>query len=1579
MFDKSLKAPTKAAIVPGAGPQLPNDSERGRIHYIWDIFNPDTVKPGEEYRYAVPREKEMVVDPVIQQWYRVDHVAWESDLRSTLTPIFNSGSGGGDGQEGIFGMPAGFQGEGVVGIDFSVRPNRAVIDGQITAPGAAYALLYEGNNVGENGKVISVLYSNNNQIISNRVPVKLALYHDLTNKEIMITQPFSVNRNAEELPDGSRATLVFFDEAGNVIPRARSLSVQHTSMLRDHQVGKRYIRTVELVAPWFMNSGDPKTLQVPVNTMLQNLAFRAVVHYSDGSKSDELPIDGNKIILHGLNEHKPSTPGQRSTLTLVYNLDEDESIYEAQPGNPDQFRDSYWLFTIPFDGAYSPKIYSYPTWVKDQYVLKHFLSDLDREFVIDCTDYVRINENSPAFRPTTYGVEQTLELNLRLSDVVPTFKPMIMRQSTTFVLKAPGSEDGSKFDVRYSYDQRSYSDPTFHAINQADGRQEITFGEEYETLDEWLDAVYYAVEPGYNPQREKGPLVPTHYEVLTTSGKVYAYEVGRFKEPIHLEVQEPHGRTVFVRWVHVTTQDERLMLGTTGVSIDVVEGPSTETPVPTTVELDNSVPSNVGEGGVIEFSGIVYDQKGSPIVDGLTTMYVLGGTQHGSAPREVPIRLDGTFRFFTFSDLRENNTDTFNFGFKDKDGVLTYIHEKRINVKPNVDDIRVTVYPYSPIKSSKTKPARVYGYVAKADGTRLAEHEFHSYVNDDLDTFEINSTDENGDFVITRLHDEKYPSVDVIMITEDNTKRNSVTWADTESYGDRITLTTEDMSFVGDELMNVPGLVYDQYGDPVGSQRVHLGFGPNWESAADILSNQNGQYTLSGPARLPGDTYPIVVWTDNDFTFGTVVWTEAPKVAFDIILDPENVTEAPAGTNVSIKGRLVDDEGNDFISDSRTPVYMKKVGDELETIVYAGFDGHFQADVGPFGNWEETTFTFRIENNATASHKITWLGEPAKLGKVTFDAGLPVEGHVGVPVTLSGTTVDQYDELYAPGMPFEFDVVWGANTAKAQADGEGRWTFKAVGEDAGDTTYTFKSNNVTVGSYTIKFTGELTIAPLPSEASMFSVPVNMARTIGWYVLDETGKPKPGVEVEISKTMMNTEEVGTFVTDQYGIVSYEAPYSPDDVAQYTARLGTLEANIVVRWQDTPGIGVTIERLDAPSVTTLSMLEITGRIVDQNGDPVWDPEGEMMKPKIRAYDRKTFEQIAMSPIAPDAEGDFKARIVEWEFVDRDLVFFTEVGTVFHPISWVPPSIEGAHIVFDDNLADVSPAGTTVDIRGKVIQTNGELYQPRQVEQIPVGTDEGLQGDATIHQAGVVTFNATCDHTSTYTYYFATSESNIIGEYMDIYWTEGGRVTAADFSNKEVPRGTDAKIAFRLVDDNNVPISERTLVVTVDGVFGPNYVGTDEYGLAYFTVPYVEGRDTVTVRTSYNNVDAEHTVTWVDDTVKTGVAFKDMKVPALAQLGRAVTIEGIVLDKAGNPTHYGDVGIYHKKEDYTKIAAYNPTGEFSGDTLSQSTAGSYDLIVYTEGHYAEYTVTWDADFFYFKEVEIDPESNTVALITE
>ncbi|WP_275276197.1 hypothetical protein [Klebsiella quasipneumoniae] len=567
MFDTSTTSTTSSTSVAATGPQLPNSNDLLTPLDISNLYDPDTVADSDASKYIVGREGQTVIDGLNQRAYVITHVGTEdAKYKSTLKRIgFVTDSD--DNSSDIIGLPGRFAGNGVLGIDYSVRPPRAVIDGRVWAPDAAYGLLYKGVVIGDTGQVISVQYATNGDLISNQVPTKLAAVNNMTNHSIFTTTAFSVTQTADELPDGSLCTLVFFDAAGNMIPEPYELGVMHTALLRDHQIGIKYVSAIELISPWFTDTTDPTTLNIPINVAMSSVQFSARIHYNDGSTKEQL-IDGTKCAIIGLNEYKPTTVGQRASITLRYSFDEDEQALIAEPNYPNMKSETYQIVCTQVNGAYSPKLYTYPVWNGTGYSLKHYLYDLTRGYATDVTQHVTLNDTSPAFQPANYGVQQDMVFNLTLSDVSSTFKAWTLVQHTSITLYKANTGTGRRWAIQYSSANNPYVAYNV-GYTEANGVQSINLAGSILTISDWLNRLYYPVEPLIDATKESAALAPNYIRLVDTNGVTHDLEINDWNKPQALTSPVASGQTLFLQWIQKSENGAELQLATTGVVVDV--------------------------------------------------------------------------------------------------------------------------------------------------------------------------------------------------------------------------------------------------------------------------------------------------------------------------------------------------------------------------------------------------------------------------------------------------------------------------------------------------------------------------------------------------------------------------------------------------------------------------------------------------------------------------------------------------------------------------------------------------------------------------------------------------------------------------------------------------------------------------------------------------------------------------------------------------------------------------------------------------------------------------------------------------
>lgn len=572
MFDNKPNTLAKGAVA-AVGISPYNTGERKNFHYIENIFDPDKHPVSDLTKYVVPQEGELVFDEPNGIIYRVAKVDWQATLKSTLTPwrLTNIDDGGTNEQDFIFGLRGGpMLGEALLAVDYSVRPNVARVDSTIMRPGAAYAYVFMDNDASENGRIISAQYDKSMNMATNKVPCKLAEIVDRTNEMIMTTGSFSVTENAEALPDGKRCVLVFYDQARNFIPPVQMLVVQHCAYMRDHQVGTRYITSIELLSPWFSDSGTPGKLMVPINVLLPTVELRAVVHYSDGT-NEISPVNGTKFTLYGLDKHRPTWVGQTSEITLVYKLDPDEQFLLAQPGNPGFEHQIYTIMATSAKGAYSPKIYTYPQWdsATGRYMLKHFMFDLDRKTRIDVTDKVKLSDSSPPFIPTLYGTTQSLSFILNVRDVTPTYESISFKQHTDITLYREPAGPGKRWDVSYVHNMPSFGGKSLVARNRGVSTVfNLKEGNEYLVFEDWLNGLYYGVFPAFDPRTEDRAPAPTHFDLMDDTGRKWRFPITSWDKDNLVGIEMQKGKTWYISWVIRNANGSELQLALTGLVVE---------------------------------------------------------------------------------------------------------------------------------------------------------------------------------------------------------------------------------------------------------------------------------------------------------------------------------------------------------------------------------------------------------------------------------------------------------------------------------------------------------------------------------------------------------------------------------------------------------------------------------------------------------------------------------------------------------------------------------------------------------------------------------------------------------------------------------------------------------------------------------------------------------------------------------------------------------------------------------------------------------------------------------------------------
>lgn len=533
----------------------------------WCIWNLEEIYDGNQgaNRY-VPKVNDYVEDSVGFITYIVTAID-PVTLKSTLLPINRNNNNGSISYEDvIIGVGPGTQADTYrIYLDTSITPHILAVDIRLKVAGtmASYAKIFRGTNLSSTGKVISFLYDTNGNFLTQNVPLELVAIDSHVNHSI---KTVSVCYTNESLSDGELVTVVIYTAEGHVVSR-RQMLVENTSFIRSLNSSQKYISHISLKSP-FLSSTDENTLMYPINVPMQAFNMIGVVHYSDNSTM-ELPVDGGKFKVLGLERYIATVVGQELKLVLSYSLSPGEICYGAVTGDGKFVTQPYRLVTTNQIGAYTVKLYCYPVWVDNNtgYRLKWYMYNLDRDTRFDVTPFVRTNDNTPSFLPKTYGVAQNLSVRLNLRDVSGIFNSYIHVQNIQITLRDPGTARQTNWTIGFEPNQDPqygvglHADTKMRAANLSD--VVISFGSV--SKDDWLNRIYYASKPITDKVREIKPPEPDFFAIVTETNR-YEYPIGMWNNPIQVPTVLNPNETLFIEFFKRTASTD-ILLGIAGMPL----------------------------------------------------------------------------------------------------------------------------------------------------------------------------------------------------------------------------------------------------------------------------------------------------------------------------------------------------------------------------------------------------------------------------------------------------------------------------------------------------------------------------------------------------------------------------------------------------------------------------------------------------------------------------------------------------------------------------------------------------------------------------------------------------------------------------------------------------------------------------------------------------------------------------------------------------------------------------------------------------------------------------------------------------
>lgn len=432
-------------------------------------------------------------------------------------------------------------------VDSSVTPATLCVNSAMHAYGSSVShyKVFLGTNISNSGTVISAYYDQNGQYASENIPMELA-QNVAGNTAVKAFKPGWCNR---ALQDGEVVTVVTYNDLNEVCDY-RKLLVKNTRYVRPSNVATKSIVGISIRSP-FMSATEDNTLVVPINVPIDGLALMGLVKYNDGSIK-EIPIDGNKMSLYGLDAYVATILGQRMPLVLSYKLSPSEATEMSANGQVAHVSESFWIRTTEVVGSYSVKLFVSPYWVSDLigWKLDYFLYDLDRGEYYFATPQVEPAANSRPFEPLLYGATQRLTVSVDLQRVDARLAQYRHAQTFDIALMGNGLEDRTPWLVNYDPGQ----EPTYGA----DLKCRMTFNQindwtadiacDKPTLMDWLDDLYYATMPLFDSRVETRAPQPTHF-ILEINGLRNEYPISEWNQPLPSDTGGLVGRAAHIEWI----------------------------------------------------------------------------------------------------------------------------------------------------------------------------------------------------------------------------------------------------------------------------------------------------------------------------------------------------------------------------------------------------------------------------------------------------------------------------------------------------------------------------------------------------------------------------------------------------------------------------------------------------------------------------------------------------------------------------------------------------------------------------------------------------------------------------------------------------------------------------------------------------------------------------------------------------------------------------------------------------------------------------------------------------------------------
>lgn len=504
---------------------------------LWKTWEINEIYTGTlGHKRYVPKVNDHVIEPVTNTRYLVKEID-QVTLIAKLEPLGNNNSLAMSSTDLLFATGPGWPSQNYrIFFDDTVFPYRLDVHSfcQIRSVKAAYAKIILGPLYGPH-QVISKVYDAGGNFVSDRVELDLlAVEPGWQNYHIKTIRSFNCT---QKLVNGETLTVVLYSQDGHMVGNT-VLTVVESNFMRDAHAPQRYITHISLKSP-FLSESNPTLLELPLNWNTAAMNLTGVVHHSDG-RTVELPVDGRKFSMRGLDQLLSSIAGQEMDMVLHYKMDDDETTTNEVSSHNNGINLPIRVNVVNANYSYTVKLYAYPYWNNSSksYSLKWYMLNLERNLFREVTQHVRFSTTTGVFDGFKFNAIQRLQVLVNLRDLFPTYRPFVHTQIVEITLYGDPNDYPAPWLVKQvGSDALPYgADLCARLVNNTTLKLDNGL-----SSDEWLRRVYKQTYPLTEyPEDLDSVIQPTHFQIHHNS-QMAEYPIEMFNQEVSLQ-------TVFRRW-----------------------------------------------------------------------------------------------------------------------------------------------------------------------------------------------------------------------------------------------------------------------------------------------------------------------------------------------------------------------------------------------------------------------------------------------------------------------------------------------------------------------------------------------------------------------------------------------------------------------------------------------------------------------------------------------------------------------------------------------------------------------------------------------------------------------------------------------------------------------------------------------------------------------------------------------------------------------------------------------------------------------------------------------------------------------